>query len=473
MTTVRIPLVGSPTNRGLDLEKDQRFVNCFPEIVENNAADSKRIYVTKRDGTTRISQPSGAAGEGRGIFSWNNKVFVVIGTGLYVSTNAGLTTWSNIKTLTTSSGAVGFTVFSAANEYLVLLDGTKGYYVSTTNVVTEITDAQFPTPHLPFPVFMDSYLFVQKTTGEIFNCDVGDITAWSATSYIKPESYPDGTVALARQNNLIASLGIDSVEFFYDAANPTPGSPLGRNLQAILQYGCASGTTVAQQEGLLIFVARSNTSGFFVSAIEGTKDTNISTEAINRLLEGEGDYIVDTWAFLVRHKGHLLYVLNLPYQGRTLVFDLQTKYWHEWEWYDGATDSVFPMASSTEHNFIQHMVHISNGYIYKSSPYVYKDQELMKVLIQTSRFDGDTTKVKFMHRLEVIGDYQTTSNNLSIYWSDDDYKTWTSPRTVDLIKRAYIYRCGSFRRRAIKLYHNADVALRLEAIEAEVDGGTH
>lgn len=467
MATVRIPLIGSPTNRGSSFTVDQRFVNCFPEVVQNMVTEQNRVYLIKRDGTSLHSNPPGTTGEGRGIYSWNGKLYSVIGNKLYSNTTA-------IQTLSTSTGAVGFDQFTAANDYLVLVDGTKGYYISTTDVVTEITDPQFPTPHLPYPVFMDGYLFLQKTTGEIFNCDITDITAWQSTSYIEPESYPDGAVAICRQNNLLVSLGVNSVEFFYDAANAPPGSPLSRNQQAIIQYGCASGTSVAQEEGLVIFVAASATGEKFVVAVEGTKDTPISTEAINRILIGEGSNIADCWGFLTRQKGHLLYVLNLPSGGRTVVYDFNTKMWHEWSWYDGSTDSVFPMVDATEFQDQAYFLHQANGKIYKASPTVYQDDSrALKVLVQTSRFDGETAKVKFMDRIEVIGDWQTTTSNLNVYWSDDDYKTWTSARTVDLSSRAYLYRCGSFRRRAFKLYSEANTPLRLNAIEAEVRVGVH
>jgi hypothetical protein len=472
MTTVRIPLSGSPTNRGSAFEYDQRFVNCFPELIVNPLTQGEKIFLLKRDGTSSVVQPSGAVGEGRGIYSWNSKLYTVVGDKLYSTTGAGVST--AIKTLATSTGAVGFTEFSAANDFLILLDGTDGYYVSTTDLVTKITDVEFPTPHLPYPVFLDGYLFVQKTTGEIFNSDVGDVASWAATSFISPESYPDGAVAICRQNNLLVSVGVWSVEYFYDAANPVPGSPLGRNTQSTSQFGCASGLSIAQEEATLLFVAASATGEKFVVQIEGTKEVQVSTEAVNRVLVGEGSNISDCWGYLTRQKGHLLYVLNLPYQGRTLVYDLRMKMWHEWEWFDGTTDSLFPMADVTEFQDQAYFIHQADGYIYKALPTVYKDSSnVIRVLIQTSRYDGDTSKIKFMDRLEVVGDWQPTSSPLTVYWSDDDYKTWTNERTLDLSKRAYAYRMGSFRRRAFRFYHEANTALRLSELEFELRVGTH
>ena len=104
---------------------------------------------------------------------------------------------------------------------------------------------------------------------------------------------------------------------------------------------------------------------------------------------------------------------------------------------------------------------------------MYSDDYEMKVMIQTGRFDGDTANAKFMHRIEIISDYQEEESDLYIYWSDDDYKTWSAYRSVDLQQRAYLYRCGSFRRRAFKFFSYADTPLRLTAMEVELRGGTH
>ena len=475
MSKIKFPLAGSPSSRLADLDLDQRFVNCFPEVVQNPITGDSKIYLMKRDGLEFESTPATLA-EGRGIYGWNGHIYSVSGNKVYEDNVA-------IQTLTTSTGYVGMIEWSMANDYLVILDGLKGYYINTSGTVTEITDAQFPTPHIPRPVYMDGTLYVQKTTGEIFNSDTADLTAWDASSYITPESYPVLPVSLARQNNLLAALGSTSVEFFYNAGNPAPGSPLGRNTQAILQYGCASNDSVVDEEGLIIFVAQSQTGGKFVVAVEGTKDTNISTEAVNRALYAEGVNIVDCWAYLTRMKGHLMYVLNLPLSSRTFVYDLQAKMWHEWEYYDGTTDGIFPLADVTEFDDQQYGVHVGNGRVYRFSPDQYRDQALLvgevstnyniKVLIQTMRLDMDTGNVKFMDRLEVLGDWPTVSATMNIYWSDNDYQTWSAARPVDLSQRSYIYRCGSFRRRAFRLYTEANAPIRLQSLEVEIRGGEH
>jgi hypothetical protein len=480
MPTVRIPLVGSPNNRSSVTTQDQRFVNCFPEVIKNEVTENQRIYLLKRFGTSQFVRPSGGTAEGRGIYYWNSKFWIALGNTLYRTDSDG-TNVTAAKTLGNSTGVVGFTEAKMTNDYLIVYDGVKGFYINTTNTVTEITDPQFPTPHLPTPVFMDGYLFAQKTAGgSIYNSDVSDPSAWSG-SFITPDNYPDAAVGIARQNNQIAAFGKYSVEFYYN--DGTTGTPLAVNSQAVIQFGCASMASVAQQEGLLAFVAQSQTGGKYVVAIDGFEPHNISNAAIERILEAQGDDIVDSWGYFIRIQGHFFYVLNLPETSRTLVYDFGTKMWHEWDFtVDSSSYTFFPMAATTEAsdtaaaNAGVYFLHQANGWVYKANTSLYQDAgQSLRVTIQTGRFDGDTAMTKFMSRLSYIGDYQSSTSNISVQYTDDDYQNWkpSVARTLATNGRGYLYRLGNFRRRAFKLTHVANTALRAEALEMEIEKGVH
>lgn len=469
--TIRVPLVGSPTNRTQLVSKDQRFVNCFPEVVKDSITGTSRVYLTKRFGTSRWVQPASASGEGRGLFAWNGKIYSVIANKLYETTSAGVSTLK--QTLTTSTGACGFVETTGINDYLFVCDGAKGYLISTAGVVTTITDAQFPTPHVTTPTFLDGYLIVLKTNGDICNSVLEDPTNWDASNFIVAESFPDNTIAIARQNNLIVAIGEKSIEYFYDAGNPT-GSPLGSAEQYVLQFGGASIGSLCQEEAYVTLVAKADIGGCYVVNIDGVNPKTISTEPINRILDAEGDSIADCWAFIVRQQGHKFYVLNLPYQRRTLVYDFDLDSWHEWSYNSSGTQDMFPFSWRSVNDKQILFLHETDGYIYTGSNAVYQDNGVAtQVLIQTARFDGETAKLKFMSKVEIIGDQQTSSSSLAVRYSDDDYKTWSNPLTIDLQARAALWRMGSFRRRAFLLLHEANTPLRLEAMEFDLDMGTH
>ena len=90
----------------------------------------------------------------------------------------------------------------------------------------------------------------------------------------------------------------------------------------------------------------------------------------------------------------------------------------------------------------------------------------IKVEILTNKYDFSTTRPKFLFRLGVVGDIEGSSSPLTIDWSDDDYNTYKTSRTVDMqnsLRR--LVSLGRFHRRSFRLRHTANTPLRLEAFE--------
>jgi hypothetical protein len=82
--------------------------------------------------------------------------------------------------------------------------------------------------------------------------------------------------------------------------------------------------------------------------------------------------------------------------------------------------------------------------------------------------DGGTRNLKRMNSMELVGDTNRTSANVSVRYTDDDYQTWSDARTVDLSDRPILHNLGSFRKRAFELTHESDTPLRLNTIEVDV-----
>ena len=539
----RYPLFASVNFRGIDEGKDQRFVNCFPEALVNQETGAKKYYMIKRAGYSLYSTPKGAGGVGRGLYSWNGKVYSVIDNGIYSGT-------TNIGTIGTSTGWVSLVEMSsnAGTPYLCLSDGSKLYLISTTDVVTTIDNTQvqsasitnagsggapasgtwatsggggagatgtftitggiisavtvttrgsgytstptitistgalptggvltanlcaFPPNNLISIKYFDGYIFAATAAGRIYNCDVGQPTIWQPSNYLSAEMFPDDLVGLARQNNMLVAFGDNSTQFFYDAANAT-GSPLANAEQAVLQVGSVNAASIMQQEQFVTWVAKGDTGGYFIYRLDGLTNTKkISTEPIERILNREGAALATCRAFPMRYQGHFFYVLQLT--SRTILYDFEEDVWHEWEDTDG---SKFPMVESNEFGYSPLMLHASAGKIFKLDETLYQDNGTpFTVTIQTSRIDMETMHRKFMWKFELVGDSQSTSSPISVQYSDDDYNTWSTARTLDLNNiHNFLHRLGSFRRRAFRLMHTVNTPLRLEAIEVEIEQGDY
>jgi len=87
--------------------------------------------------------------------------------------------------------------------------------------------------------------------------------------------------------------------------------------------------------------------------------------------------------------------------------------------------------------------------------------------IYTPNTDLGTRKRKVLMRMDFLADQQPAY--LGIRFSDDDFKTFSQFRQVDLNqKRPSLTNCGTFRRRAYHMHHNAPYSLRLEGVELDV-----
>jgi hypothetical protein len=113
------------------------------------------------------------------------------------------------------------------------------------------------------------------------------------------------------------------------------------------------------------------------------------------------------------------------------------------------------------------MQHATSGALYELSQDVYIDPiGAIAARIRTPKFDGETAKFKAMATVEVIGD--KVDSYATIRYTDDDFVTYSSFRSVDLeAQRSRLRRMGNFSRRSFEVLHVRNALLRLEALEIE------
>jgi hypothetical protein len=463
----RVPLVGHPTNRLGASTKDQLYVNVIPESVKNEITETKKVWLNKRGGFTADTTVIGAGGAGRAIYYWHQtgKVYTVVANKVYANT-------TEKKTLNTSTGTCWFTEFKGSSNYLMLGDGVDLYYIDTSDVVTEVTDGDLPSTQVT-PVFFDSYIFIIKDgTAQIYNSDVDDATAWDPTNFLSAEQYADNLVALIRQVNYVVAFGRDSTEFFFDAENAS-GSPLSRQESVSIKIGCAARDSVAQIDRRIVFVGRSQTGEPQVWQFEGLTSSEISNEFVRKILTAEGSSLSTAKAWFCTHRGHTLYVLNLS--ARTIVYDCNEKMWVDWSINSSGSHAVLPFNYATEGTNNRILVlHSTDGKIYELDPDVHTDDAgAILVKVVTDKVDFNTTAQKFQANLALVCDAQS-SGTVTVDWSDDDYGTWSTSRSLDLTaRRAYTKSGGVFRRRAYRLLHSANTPFRAESLELEIQRRVH
>jgi len=463
----RIGFVGADEQRGASNAKDQLFMNFLAEKIEHPDRQGVKYWVRTRPGLSTVYTLG--TGVGRGIYYWN------YGTG-YVFSIVGNTVYSNtavLGTLNTSTGACGFTEFldSTGTRKLILLDGTDCWvFTSGTAMGTRVTDVNFPTPHIPQPVFIDGYLFVAKANRQdIYNSNLNDPTTWNSSQYISAEIYPDLVMGLTKNNNYLIAIGQYSAEWFYDAGNAT-GSPMARYPSAVQQFGVEATNTVVQTDKEIICVGQTQDGSRTVWSVDGFKEKDISIPSVRYALDAEGANITTASAMALRVCGQKLYAIFLA-SGRILVYSFDTQLWHEWSFTNVPTDVTNSPVGAP------YML-VSNGttmVVAKFDETIYTDFGIAPTgVLQTSCMDFSTSRRKRMDEMIVVGDAPNGTNNVpaTIQWSDDDYNTWSTGVTMNINPyRSRITRLGMFRRRALKLTYNQPYPLRMEGMEFQINKG--
>ena len=459
MAVQRLKLVGNILTRKSDTSKDQFFKNCYPEAV-----DGENFFVVKRPGLEEAH--SFTAGAGRGVYNWRGDLFSVTGNTIRKGS-------STIGTINTTTGPVYFTEIGGGTPLLVLHDKTDAWTIDTSDTLTEVTDVDYPTSLVDGVAFLDQYVFVLDDKGTVWNSVVSDPTSWETTDFITAEGEPDAGVAITTHYNYIVVFGEYTVEFFYDAANAS-GSPLDKVDASIIHIGCAAGQSVQKFDNTVMWVGQDRSGGKRVYMLEGTSQTPVSSKPVERLLNAEGSTIGDATSFVVRIEGHTFYAVTLPTLDKTVVFDNVDKVWCEWTSYNGTTEGAFEGKYVAEVDGVQYVQHESSGKIFTLDTDIYQDDgNVIKVEGVTDLFDGDVSANKFQTRLDIVGDEASSSSTLSISYTDDNYKTYSTPRNVDLSDRAFLTRLGRFQRRAYKYTHESNTPMRLEAFDLNVDLGEH
>jgi len=113
----------------------------------------------------------------------------------------------------------------------------------------------------------------------------------------------------------------------------------------------------------------------------------------------------------------------------------------------------------------------NDGKIYGVSFSLFNDDgTTFPVQLTTQRVDGGNNRNKFWGQTVVIGDKHTGTPSLS--WSDDDYASFSTARTVDMnTERPCLYRNGASRRRIFRYDQTDSNAMRLEAVEIDFEQG--
>lgn len=465
--------------------------------------DGTTLARVRSDGVAFISITAGGTGyssapavtfgpEWQATTAYNLNDQVAYGANLYTVTVAG-TTASTPPTFTSGSQTDGTATLTYAGNRatgsssisggivtdIVITNPGTGYLNAPTITIAApgsgnqayatCTLNGFPSGNIvPGTAYFDTYVFVMTEDGKIWNSEPNDPTKWDALNYITAEAEPDKGVALAKHFNYLLAFGQWSTEFFYDAAQPI-GSPLLPNPTFRIEFGCANGNSVVEMQQTVIWVAVGRNTGRTVLMLDGTRPVQISDVSVERILNQSS--LQNVRAYSLKVSGHYFYVLNLLDDDLTLVCDIKSKQWSIWTSYVNGQETILDGVFFTSYNNEAYALDNNDGKLYNISEHTYTDDVgPIQFRIRTPLIDANSTKRKFIGRLEIVGD--KIGATLRVRHTDDDYQNWSQYRNVDLnATRSVLYQNGNFRRRSYEFFCTDNQPIRLQACEMDIDPG--
>jgi hypothetical protein len=489
--TIRIPLVGSYYKRDSSASSslDQIFVNCAFKKQSNPATGKDTVVTSKRLGFSSYQVTTGTT---TAIDSLYFPVF---------DYTAPMVLWSNgtdakLKvrdtTLDTFSGygsgqcsrlspcwSTSPTLQTVA-VWNVSTGGVRSakYYVNGVGV-SSISDVDFPSSSICGNfAFMDGYLFIMTEDGFIYNSDLNDLSSWDATNFLSAGFKSDEGTTLARYKNTIVAFGRSTTEFFENVGNAT-GSPLQRMLDRSFNVGLYKDDTsssLTSPTSSCRRVLEAFDTVFWISGSFGDKTSQciyyldnfapaeLSTPDIKSVFSYDSpDKIIGAF-----HYAGEPVVMIKTVSGDYYVCFTNLKMWSKWSFGTGTPVAVVGGASQTVFADMG-VTQVKMTFNAQTSASYRDNGSTYTLTIQTSKLDLDTEKRKRLHKLAIIGNTTTSASDTDISWSDDDYSTFNSVRTVSLSSpRPYITNGGAFRRRAFKLTNSSNAPFEVEALELDI-----
>ena len=184
---------------------------------------------------------------------------------------------------------------------------------------------------VPGIAYVNGYFCVMDLNGMIWNSALDNpaTAGWTALNFTPAQLENGAGRAIAKSLNYVVALKEWSTEFYYDAQTGQVGSPLRPVETAFTKVGCASGDSVAELDGGLLWIAQTKQeSSRSVYFMIGMQEQRVSTPDVDRVLNA--DTLATVYAFGAKMDGHSFYILTLVASNITLAYDLASKTWVQW-----------------------------------------------------------------------------------------------------------------------------------------------
>lgn len=226
------------------------------------------------------------------------------------------------------------------------------------------------TPFLPgYLDYQNSrFMSVDLNTNSWRLSSEGDGLLWPVTPqqpYAEPfQTAADNPVAVVRvhgQGGMAMVMGSKVGEIWFDTGQQL--FPYVKNTYFNLDYGCLNPATIATNETIVVWLGKNEKSSPSIMVSDGNQPKQITNDGINFKLNSLTNP-TDSYAFLVRQDGHLLYIMVFPTDNLSYAYDFNT------EKFFTLTDTNgdhYPARRAVQFQNTAYFISVDDGYLYEMS----------------------------------------------------------------------------------------------------------
>lgn len=453
--------------------KDAQYQNCFVQTVSDPVTGTKRTYTVKRPGWGVNNTPeAGSVGNDVIVWTGNSPGTAVISS--FGSAN------SNIYNGTTLLGAItgvttGLTeTFVTTTPTIAITSSDNTAWYQDTTVPTKITDGDFPgnagkTLAGTF-AHIDGFACIMDTMANLWASDLNSLVSWTATSFKQANAYPDIGIGCVRLKNFIVAFCQKHMEFYYNTG--TTPFPLTIATSMTTKVGAISAAAITSISDTLFWAGSTPQGGLSIFSHDGSGVKRISTPEIDSLLILAGTTNITLSS--LRYYGRSF--VRIRAGTNTYVYCIEENFW----WQETTTTPLATRTAATSigGTMVNYAISsVATGgkvYLQNHSALTFVDDgATYTARIQMPLMDFGTMRYKFWQQIELVCDRQSSSSPVTIAYTDDDYQTFQTWGTVDMMdERPQATRLGRSRRRGWVFSNSANTPLRIEAAEGDMEIGT-
>jgi hypothetical protein len=346
-------------------------------------------------------------GEGRGIYASNNlnQIIAVIDNNVY-TINSNLA-YQQVGSLSTFSGDVyiaennagQIAICDKSNIYIYEPAGSPTFQKITLN-------------------FLPGYISFQN--GYFISPDLRQ-AQWRLSDFNNGTSWPDAApndgqfqtkpnnpiaaIPFPSRGNLLFVFGETVIEPWFNTGQQI--FPYQKNTFQNSDYGTANAATIAAGDTFIIWLATNEKSGPAIMISDSGEPQKISTDGIDFKL-AQLTHPKNSYGFLFRQDGHLIYQLTFPSDNFSLLYDFNTKAFFT------------PTDENMNYHIAKRVVYFNNSYYFVS----FSDGNLYELNSDYTTYDGkEVPRVRVCNTLRLPDSSRFIINNLSFHVEQGEYRS--------------------------------------------------